>query len=91
VLRDKFAYCSRLKFLDFVSIIGSVGEGVTDVAPGDHVLYVLTGECKECAHYKSVESNIYKQQNTHILCYVYLNINRFCSNVSKGLFWSKWK
>lgn len=61
MLRDKFAYSSRLKFLDFVSIIGSVGEGVTDIAPGDHVLHVFTGECKECAHYKSAESD-----NTHI-------------------------
>ncbi|KAG2557267.1 hypothetical protein PVAP13_8NG246300 [Panicum virgatum] len=39
-------------------IIGSVGEGVTDVAPGDHVLPVFTGECKECPHCKSAESNM---------------------------------
>lgn len=36
----------------------SVGEGVTDLAPGDHVLPVFTGECKECAHFKSTESNM---------------------------------
>nr|CAC37632.1 alcohol dehydrogenase [Cenchrus americanus] len=39
-------------------IIESVGEGVTDVAPGDHVLPVFTGECKECPHSKSAESNM---------------------------------
>nr|P14219.1 RecName: Full=Alcohol dehydrogenase 1; AltName: Full=ADH slow-allele [Cenchrus americanus]CAA34547.1 unnamed protein product [Cenchrus americanus] len=39
-------------------IIESVGEGVTDVAPGDHVLPVFTGECKECPHCKSAESNM---------------------------------
>ncbi|CAO2141459.1 unnamed protein product [Urochloa humidicola] len=39
-------------------IIESVGEGVTDVAPGDHVLPVFTGECKECSHCKSAESNM---------------------------------
>ncbi|KAE8784918.1 alcohol dehydrogenase [Hordeum vulgare] len=39
-------------------IVESVGEGVTDVAPGDHVLPVFTGECKECPHCKSAESNM---------------------------------
>ncbi|XP_047091736.1 alcohol dehydrogenase 1-like [Lolium rigidum] len=39
-------------------IVESVGEGVTEVAPGDHVLPVFTGECKECLHCKSVESNM---------------------------------
>nr|CDI66568.1 Adh1 [Saccharum hybrid cultivar R570] len=39
-------------------IIESVGEGVTDVAPGDHVLPVFTGECKTCPHCKSAESNM---------------------------------
>ncbi|RWW64621.1 hypothetical protein BHE74_00028128 [Ensete ventricosum] len=41
-----------------VSIVESVGEGVTDLAPGDHVLPIFTGECKECAHCKSEESNM---------------------------------
>ncbi|KAG6422750.1 hypothetical protein SASPL_113130 [Salvia splendens] len=39
-------------------IVESVGEGVTEVAPGDHVLPVFTGECKECRHCKSAESNM---------------------------------
>ncbi|MQL93009.1 hypothetical protein Taro_025635 [Colocasia esculenta] len=39
-------------------VVESVGEGVTDLAPGDHVLPVFTGECKECAHCKSEESNM---------------------------------
>ncbi|CAL5414653.1 unnamed protein product [Camellia sinensis] len=39
-------------------IVESVGEGVTDLAPGDHVLPVFTGECKECARSKSEESNM---------------------------------
>uniref|UniRef100_A0A804NL10 alcohol dehydrogenase n=1 Tax=Zea mays TaxID=4577 RepID=A0A804NL10_MAIZE len=39
-------------------IVESVGEGVTELAPGDHVLPVFTGECKECAHCKSEESNM---------------------------------
>lgn len=39
-------------------IVESVGEGVTELAPGDHVLPVFTGECKECRHCKSEESNM---------------------------------
>ncbi|CAL8173492.1 unnamed protein product [Prunus armeniaca] len=39
-------------------IVESVGEGVTDLKAGDHVLPVFTGECKDCAHCKSEESNM---------------------------------
>ncbi|KAJ9675159.1 hypothetical protein PVL29_024206 [Vitis rotundifolia] len=39
-------------------IVESVGEGVTDLKPGDHVLPIFTGECKDCAHCKSEESNL---------------------------------
>ena len=39
-------------------IVESVGEGVTELQPGDHVLPVFTGECKECIHCKSEESNM---------------------------------
>ncbi|TQE06948.1 hypothetical protein C1H46_007477 [Malus baccata] len=39
-------------------IVESVGEGVTDLKAGDHVLPVFTGECKDCAQCKSEESNM---------------------------------
>ncbi|XVF21430.1 hypothetical protein REPUB_Repub12eG0089500 [Reevesia pubescens] len=39
-------------------IVESVGEGVTGLEVGDHVLPVFTGECGECAHCKSEESNM---------------------------------
>ncbi|XP_006662819.2 alcohol dehydrogenase 2-like [Oryza brachyantha] len=39
-------------------IVESVGEGVTEVSPGDHVLPVFTGECKDCPHCLSEESNL---------------------------------
>ncbi|XP_020112793.1 alcohol dehydrogenase 1-like [Ananas comosus] len=39
-------------------IVESVGEGVTELKEGDHVLPVFTGECKDCAHCKSEESNM---------------------------------
>ncbi|XP_052877142.1 alcohol dehydrogenase 1-like isoform X2 [Gossypium arboreum] len=39
-------------------IVESVGEGVTHLKPGDHVLPVFTGECGNCRHCKSKESNM---------------------------------
>lgn len=39
-------------------IVESVGEGVTELQEGDHVLPVFTGECGECDHCKSEESNM---------------------------------
>ncbi|KAJ7961467.1 alcohol dehydrogenase [Quillaja saponaria] len=39
-------------------IVESVGEGVSDLKVGDHVLPVFTGECGECPHCKSEESNM---------------------------------
>ncbi|KAK9162628.1 hypothetical protein Syun_003530 [Stephania yunnanensis] len=39
-------------------IVESVGEGVTELSLGDHVLPVFTGECGECRHCKSEESNM---------------------------------
>jgi len=39
-------------------IVESVGEGVTHLKPGDHALPVFTGECGDCAHCKSEESNM---------------------------------
>ncbi|XP_031120917.1 alcohol dehydrogenase 1-like isoform X2 [Ipomoea triloba] len=39
-------------------IVESVGEGVTHLQPGDHALPVFTGECGDCRHCKSEESNM---------------------------------
>ncbi|RYR41709.1 hypothetical protein Ahy_A08g038116 isoform D [Arachis hypogaea] len=46
-------YQTRLR-----KIVESVGEGVTHLKPGDHALPVFTGECGECPHCKSEESNM---------------------------------
>ncbi|CAN1268390.1 Alcohol dehydrogenase [Linum perenne] len=39
-------------------IVESVGEGVTELKAGDHVLPIFTGECNECSHCQSQESNL---------------------------------
>ncbi|PSR97665.1 formaldehyde dehydrogenase [Coniella lustricola] len=39
-------------------IVESVGEGVTNVKPGDHVVALYTPECKECKFCKSGKTNL---------------------------------
>ncbi|KHG08450.1 Alcohol dehydrogenase class-P -like protein [Gossypium arboreum] len=41
-------------------IVESVGEGVNDLKPGDHVLPIFTGECKECRHCFGATVNVAK-------------------------------
>lgn len=40
------------------SIVESVGDGVTDVQPGDHVLPLFHGECQACKYCKSDKTNL---------------------------------
>ncbi|KAM9916528.1 hypothetical protein OXX59_009910, partial [Metschnikowia pulcherrima] len=39
-------------------IVESVGEGVTNVKVGDHVIALYTAECKECKFCKSGKTNL---------------------------------
>lgn len=39
-------------------IVESIGEGVTDVKVGDHVIPLYTAECKECKFCKSGKTNL---------------------------------
>ncbi|KAG0631265.1 hypothetical protein M758_1G239300 [Ceratodon purpureus] len=39
-------------------IVESVGEGITDLRPGDHVLPIFTGECRECKYCASPKTNL---------------------------------
>ncbi|KAI3406968.1 hypothetical protein KGF56_000261 [Candida oxycetoniae] len=39
-------------------VVESVGEGVTNVKPGDHVIALYTPECKECKFCKSGKTNL---------------------------------
>ncbi|KAH7103003.1 class III ADH enzyme [Auriculariales sp. MPI-PUGE-AT-0066] len=39
-------------------VVESVGEGVTSVAPGDHVVPLYTAECRECKFCKSGKTNL---------------------------------
>jgi S-(hydroxymethyl)glutathione dehydrogenase/alcohol dehydrogenase len=39
-------------------VVESVGEGVTDVVPGDHVIPLYTAECKQCKFCTSGKTNL---------------------------------
>jgi len=39
-------------------IVVEIGEGVTSLAPGDHVIPLYTAECRECKFCKSVKTNL---------------------------------
>ena len=58
VLLIRWILIDSFFFFLAIRIVESVGEGVTELQPGDHVLPVFTGECKECRHCKSEESNM---------------------------------
>ncbi|KAI0530619.1 hypothetical protein KFK09_000164 [Dendrobium nobile] len=57
-VRDQTPLFPRIFGHEAAGIVESVGEGVTELKEGDHVLPVFTGECKECVHCKSEESNM---------------------------------
>src|SRR6185312_4810624 len=48
-------------------VVEAVGEGVADVAPGDHVVTLFSPQCRECIHCRSPRTNlclaIREQQN----------------------------
>ncbi|XP_039144009.1 LOW QUALITY PROTEIN: alcohol dehydrogenase 1-like [Dioscorea cayenensis subsp. rotundata] len=53
------ADCNTAKYpMEPKIIVESIGEGVTELAPGDHILPVFIRECKDCAHCKSEESKM---------------------------------
>ncbi|CAI9093355.1 OLC1v1028839C1 [Oldenlandia corymbosa var. corymbosa] len=41
-----------------VGVVESVGEGVTDLSPGDHVVPIFNGECGDCAYCDSDKTNL---------------------------------
>src|SRR6478735_6292502 len=52
-------------------VVERVGEGVTSVAPGDHVVTLFSPQCRECVHCRSDRTNlclaIREQQNKGFL------------------------
>ncbi|KAL3645501.1 hypothetical protein CASFOL_010681 [Castilleja foliolosa] len=44
--------------INIKSVVESVGDGVSDMAVGDHVVPIFNGECRECKHCKSERTNL---------------------------------
>ncbi|XP_031132185.1 alcohol dehydrogenase-like 4 [Ipomoea triloba] len=48
-------------------VVESVGEGVGDLKPGDHVVPIFNGECGDCAYCKSEKTNLCKDYRVNPL------------------------
>lgn len=55
---DPSGYCDCVLGHEGAGIVAEVGEGVTSVKPGDHVVCLFSPECGECEHCKSGKTNI---------------------------------
>src|SRR5213082_3022693 len=64
---DPSGYAPAVLGHEGAGVVEEVGEGVTSVAPGDHVVTLFSPQCRECIHCKSPKTNlclaIREQQN----------------------------
>ncbi|KAH9542968.1 hypothetical protein CY35_13G037400 [Sphagnum magellanicum] len=56
--QDKYRIFPRILGHEGAGIVESVGQGVTSVQPGDHVIPAWQAECGKCFHCKAGKSNI---------------------------------
>lgn len=66
-------------------VVESVGEGVTEVREGDHVVPVFNGECGECVYCKSEKTNLCERFRVNPFKSVMINDgrSRFATNDGK--------
>jgi S-(hydroxymethyl)glutathione dehydrogenase/alcohol dehydrogenase len=64
---DPSGYAPTVLGHEGAGVVETVGEGVADVAPGDHVVTLFSPQCRECIHCRSPRTNlclaIREQQN----------------------------
>jgi S-(hydroxymethyl)glutathione dehydrogenase / alcohol dehydrogenase len=64
---DPSGYVPTVLGHEGAGVVEQVGEGVTSVAPGDHVVTLFSPQCRECVHCRSPRTNlclaIREQQN----------------------------
>ena len=64
---DPSGYAPTVLGHEGAGVVERVGEGVTSVAPGDHVVTLFSPQCRECVHCRSPRTNlclaIREQQN----------------------------
>ena len=64
---DPSGYAPTVLGHEGAGVVEAVGEGVTSLAPGDHVVTLFSPQCRECIHCRSPKTNlclaIREQQN----------------------------
>jgi S-(hydroxymethyl)glutathione dehydrogenase/alcohol dehydrogenase len=64
---DPSGYAPAVLGHEGAGVVEAVGEGVTSLEPGDHVVTLFSPQCRECIHCKSAKTNlclaIREQQN----------------------------
>jgi len=64
---DPSGYSPAVLGHEGAGVVEAIGEGVTSVAPGDHVVTLFSPQCRECEHCKDPRTNlclaIREQQN----------------------------
>jgi S-(hydroxymethyl)glutathione dehydrogenase / alcohol dehydrogenase len=68
---DPSGYAPTVLGHEGAGVVEAVGEGVTSLAPGDHVVTLFSPQCRECLHCQSPKTNlclaIREQQNQGFL------------------------
>src|SRR6188768_3695725 len=57
---DPSGYAPAVLGHEGAGVVERVGEGVTSVAEGDHVVTLFSPQCRECEHCKSGRTNLCK-------------------------------
>ena len=55
---DPSGYAPTVLGHEGAGIVEAIGEGVTSVAPGDHVVTLFSPQCRECIHCRSERTNL---------------------------------
>jgi S-(hydroxymethyl)glutathione dehydrogenase/alcohol dehydrogenase len=55
---DPSGYAPTVLGHEGAGVVEAVGEGVTSLAPGDHVVTLFSPQCGECVHCRSTKTNI---------------------------------
>ena len=55
---DPSGYAPAVLGHEGAGVVERVGEGVRDVAPGDHVVTLFSPQCRECAHCRDPRTNL---------------------------------
>jgi len=55
---DPSGYAPTVLGHEGAGVVEEVGDGVTDLAPGDHVITLFSPQCRQCVHCRSDKTNI---------------------------------